>query len=162
MLHRLPIRPAAVVAGEIVLPVLLATAFQAAVVLIAVAMRPVPASYASVAMALMLPVNVFFVALDNLIFLLYPHRQNQEGFEVFLRTTLTFTGKSVLFGLVAALVLAWMHVSQWLSEQLGIAAGTRAVFVTGLGGLAVAIAAITVMLLVRTFRRYDPSLDPVT
>ena len=41
--------------------------------------------------------NVLVFALDNLIFLLYPYRMQQEGMEIFLRTMLTFTGKGLLF-----------------------------------------------------------------
>ena len=40
--------------------------------------------------------NVLIFALDNIIFLLYPYRVQQEGLEIFLRTMLTFTGKGII------------------------------------------------------------------
>ena len=58
-------------------------------------------------MCVTLPLTVVFVALDNLVFLLYPHRPTQEGFEAFLRTILKFTGKSLLLVLAGAFLVIW-------------------------------------------------------
>ncbi|MCA9070199.1 MAG: hypothetical protein KDA84_14800, partial [Planctomycetaceae bacterium] len=105
----------------------------------------------------LLPVSIFFTALDNLIFLLYPHRLHQEGFEVFLRSTLTFTGKGLL--LVGALcgVLGWLRASQHLTEQWGQTQAFRAIFVSGVGSLVAVFAFCAVMLSVWTYNRLDPT-----
>ena len=56
---------------------------------------------------LLLPLNLWIFALDNLIFLLYPHRLQEEDIQIFLRTTLAFTAKSLLFAGGAVLALGW-------------------------------------------------------
>ena len=63
----------------------------------AVAARSLPPHLLLVTMLVMIPLNVLVFGLDNLIYLLYPYRVQQEGLEIFLRTMLTFTGKGLLF-----------------------------------------------------------------
>ncbi len=92
-----------------------------------------------------------------MIFLLSPHRLNQEGFEVFLRTTLTFTGKAVLYGVMMIAVAAWAITSPRFAIHWGVSPATM--FFGGLGVIWTISAAVVFSLVVRTFRRYDPSLD---
>ena len=103
ILKSLPIRPVAVVLGQIATPTLLAFAFQATVLTATIAVRPFPVWMLLATLLLLAPLNALIFTLDNLVYLLYPYRLNQEGIEIFLRTTLTFTAKGLIFavGLLA-------------------------------------------------------------
>jgi hypothetical protein len=105
----------------------------------------------------MLPLVVFFFALDNLIFLWFPHRVNEEGFEVFLRTILTFTAKGILFGLILGVIILWDRTSVQL--HLLLHWNQRGIFWVGLNSIGWLMALTTCAVLIRTFRLYDPSLE---
>ena len=88
-------------------PVLIATLFQSGVLAFAVVARSLPPHHLFMAMLVMIPLNVLVFGLDNLIYLLYPYRMQQEGLEIFFRTMLTFTGKGLLFAVGLAAIAAW-------------------------------------------------------
>lgn len=157
LMKSLPIRPLAVVVGQLMAPVLLTWAFQISLLSLAAVVCGVDWDLAVGCILFLLPVSIFFTALDNLIFLLYPHRLHQEGLDVFLRTTLTFTGKGLL--LVGALfgVLGWLEAARFLTQSLGDQALFRAVFVAGVGGLAGMTAALAVWISVWVYARLDPT-----
>lgn len=158
----LPISPTAVTVGQLAVPVLLCTLFQLAVLLLAMAARPYHPGMLIVAMIVLVPVNALIFALENLIFMLYPYRVNQEGIGVFLRSILTFTGKGLLFAIGLALTLAWALVSRPLGEHLFSTSdwvGRSVVFAVGMWAMISAIAAATTALLIRVYRGFDPSQD---
>ena len=163
VLKVLPIPPLAVVAGQIATPVMLASGFQVAVLTIALIVRPTHPGFAAAALLLLIPLNVVIFALDNLIFLLYPHRLNQEGLEVFLRTTLTFTAKGLLFTLGLGLAIGWAFLARKIARataEWGIMLGNGTVlFVLGVGCMLCVIATLAMCLLVRAYQRFDPSQD---
>jgi hypothetical protein len=99
----------------------------------------------------MVPVNVLVFALDNLIYLLYPYRIQQEGLEIFLRTMLTFTGKGLLFALGLVAVSAWGFVAAQLQA--------KTLFLGGMVAGPSLCAALTLYFLCRTYRRLDPVED---
>ena len=156
-LKMLPIAPARIVVGQLATPVLIATAFQTSIFLFAGIARQVPASLIVGAIVLTLPVNAFFVAVDNLVFLLYPHRPAQEGFEAFLRTVLKFTFKSLLLGVAAALLTVWAVSARVVVDTMGMPTGVQAVFVAGVSAMAVLAAGITFMLVSHAFDHFDVS-----
>lgn len=157
LLKTLPVRPLAVVIGQLTTPVLLTWLFQIGLLTLAALVCSVPWDLAVGCIVFLLPVSIFFTALDNLIFLLYPHRLHQEGFEVFLRSTLTFTGKGLL--LVGALcgVLGWLRASRHLTEHWGQTEAFRVIFVSGVGSLVAVFAVCAVWLSVWTYNRLDPT-----
>ncbi len=159
----LPISSAAAAVGQTLAPVLMATAFQSAVLALAVAARSLPAHYVVVTMLVMIPLNVLVFGLDNLIFLLYPYRVQQEGLEVFLRTMLTFTGKGLLFALGLVAMSAWglaaAALTRGLSHWTGVAIDAYAVFTGGLMAGVSILAAIVLLGLGRTYRKLDPIED---
>lgn len=158
-LKMLPRHPTAVVLGQLATPIALTLAYQATVIAAAVSLRPAPGHLVVWSALLLVPMTVLFVAMDNLIFLLYPHRLNQEGFEVFLRTTLTFTAKGLLLATASILVLLWIPVSRLIAQAAGISEASRFIFGGGVSAMTAAAAAFAVFLLVRTFANFDPSLD---
>jgi hypothetical protein len=162
VLKALPISPAAVTIGQLAVPVLLCTLFQTMVLLIAMLVRPYQASLLMAAIVLLLPTNVLIFSLENLIFLLYPYRLNQEGLGVFFRSILTFTGKGILFAGALGVALLWAiaarHIISLWADSPNSLAG-HIVFMTGLWLLIAGTAIGTTALLVRAYRHFDPSQD---
>jgi hypothetical protein len=150
-LKGLPISPTAAVIGQTLAPVLIATGFQAAVLAFVIFARSLPPFFLLAGLVAMVPVNVLVFALDNLIYLLYPYRIQQEGLEIFLRTMLTFTGKGLLFALGLVAVSAWGFVAAQLQA--------KALFLGGMIAGPSLCAALTLYFLCRTYRRLDPVED---
>ena len=69
--------------------------------------QPFPVWMLLATLILLAPLNALIFAIDNLVYLLYPYRLNQEGIEIFLRTTLTFTAKGLIFTAGLLLTLGW-------------------------------------------------------
>jgi hypothetical protein len=159
MLKMHPASLPALVIGQIAAPILLMTVYQIAVMLVAAIARPVPPGIIGLSLLLVLPVNVFFVALDNLIFLLYPHRQSQEGLEVFLRSTLTFTGKTLIFAFGYVLISAWAFGAHRIAIATGDVNRFQLLFIPGALAMAAASAGLVLVLLIRAFEQYDPSAE---
>src|SRR5690606_2715790 len=109
---------------------------------------------------LMAPLNALIFAIDNLLYLLYPYRLNQEGIEIFLRTTLTFTAKGLIFGFGLLLTVGWSfqarRITMFLPEGIGEPA---LVFVTGSWLMLCLATAAAVRVLSRAYERFDPSQD---
>ncbi len=163
LLKTLPISPAGVVIGELIVPVVIASVFQLMVLVLAAGLRPLHPGYVISAWLLLIPMNALVFAMDNLIFLLYPHRPNQEGLEIFLRTTLTFTAKGLMFALALALAAGWALLAGIVAHRMAFvaepAAIARCIFAAGLALMLSVAAVTTVRLNMRAFHRYDPSQD---
>lgn len=156
----LPIGPVAIAVGQIMAPVVLAFAFQCIVLGITFAVRPYPIWMMFAVLTLLLPLNVLIFALDNLVYLLYPYRLNQEGIEIFLRTTLIFTAKGVLFTAGVAVAFGWSFAANFLARSLlGSANDAAIVFVIGGWLLLTAMSIATLHGLSQAFARFDPSQD---
>ena len=161
LLKTLPLRPATVVLGQLAAPVVAAWGFQLAVLIAAWMVRPLPAGFLLMAWLLLGPANVLIFALENLFYVLYPHRLQQEGIEIFLRSTLTFTAKGLLFALLSVAVWAWLTASVKIVESgiVGSASDHRTVFAAGAAVLLLLTAAATVCALVHAYSRFDPVQD---
>ena len=162
VIKALPISPAAVTLGQLAVPVSISTLFQAAVLLVAMAMRPFHPGLLAMALIVLVPVNVLIFALENLIFMLYPYRPGQEGIGVFIRSILTFTAKGILFALGLVITVFWALASKKLGLRLTSGsdwAAPAVVFTAGMWLLTVAVAAVTTALLASVYGRFDPSQD---
>ncbi len=161
LLKGLPIRTEAVVLGQIATPVILAGLFQFVVLGVTYLFRPFPLPDLLAVILILLPLNVFIFAVENLIFILSPYRLRQEGIEVFLRTTLVFTAKFLLFVAGLVIVFLWLGLAQQFTSSipsLEAIVSFRAIFVSGIWLMSCTGAVAFTALLVRTFRRFDPSL----
>jgi hypothetical protein len=162
-LKGLPITPAAAAIGQTLAPVLIATVFQSGVLAFAVAARSLPPQHLVMAMLVMMPLNVLVFGLDNLIFLLYPYRMQQEGLEIFLRTMLTFTGKGLLFAVGMAAVSVWGFAAAALTRGISHWTGsTMNAYVVFAGGMIVGsalLAALVLYGLCRTYHNMNPIED---
>lgn len=160
LLKTLPSRPTAVVLGQLAAPVLLASLMQFAVLSLAAVLRPsgAPVSQMLIAMPFLVAWNVLIFAGENLIFLLSPHREHQNGVEMFLRTILAFTAKVLLLAGGLLVLILWTHAA---SKTCGVlndsGLGVRYGAVCGAGMLTgvVLAAGAAVYLLQRTFSRLD-------
>jgi hypothetical protein len=162
-LKGLPITPAAAAIGQTLAPVLIATLFQSGVLALASVSRSVPPHHVLMALLVITPLNVLVFALDNLLYLLYPYRIQQEGLEIFFRTMLTFTGKGLLFtaGLVAlsGWVFAATALAEGFSDWTSITINGGAVFLAGIIAGPSLLAALLLYGLCRAYRNIDPIED---
>jgi hypothetical protein len=162
-LKGLPVTPAAAAIGQTLAPVLIATLFQSGVLAFAIVARSLPLFLLFATLLVMIPLNLLVFSLDNLIFLLYPYRLQQEGLEVFLRTMLTFTGKGLLFAFGLVAISAWGFAAAACSSVISQwSGGSTSPYVVFIGGLIAGpsfLAALVLYSLCRTFRNVDPIED---
>lgn len=156
-LKMLPISPTAMVVGQLAAPVLVTFSFHIFVLTVSVLVRPVPPEWYVGTLSIILPVVIFLVALDNLIFLWFPHRLVEEGFEVFLRSIMTFTTKLLLCGVGVGLIVLCEVIAYAVSDAFGIA--QRPLFIGGMIVLAWLSALFCTSLVVGAYRRFDPSVE---
>ena len=156
-LKMLPISPTATVIGQLSAPVMVTFGFHIFVLTVSVLVRPVPPAWYLGTLTIMFPVVVFLVALDNLIFLWFPHRLVEEGFEVFLRSIMTFTTKLLLIGAGLGLIVLCQVIAYALADSFGIP--QRPLFVGGMVVLAWLSALICTAMVVRAYQRFDPSVE---
>jgi hypothetical protein len=159
VLKSLPIKPFTIVLGQLACPVLVTSFFQLVVIGVATVLTVSSVGYYVAAVLVLLPLNVLIFALENVIFLLYPHPMKQEGFETFLRTTLTFTAKGLLFGAALGIVVGWAYIAGFVARHMLWDA--RPFFAAGLGMLITAAAVFSVYATVRAYCRFDPCQDSV-
>ena len=160
VLKTLPIRPIFLVIGQITAPVALAFLFQLSVLIITMAVRPYPIWIMTTILALLIPLNILIFALDNLVYLLYPYRLNQEGIEILLRTTLTFTAKGLLFAMALGITFAWGFIANFLSRSLlSTSSHSATIFVIGMGLMLCGASGLLLHGLSLAFLRFDPSQD---
>lgn len=163
LLKSFPLRPAAVAIGQITTPVVLASGFQLVVLLVSLLVRPLHPGLLVVSLLLLVPLNVFIFALDNLVYLLYPYRLSQEGLEIFIRATLTFTAKGLLFVLALLTAVGWAFLADKIARvgaDWSLLLGrVDVVFVSGSCLMIVVSAAVATYLLAWAYRRLDPHQD---
>ncbi len=161
VLKTLPISPLAIVTGQLAVPILLATLQQGLVLLIAFIVRPLPLSIVGNALLMLIPLNVVIFGLDNLIYLMYPYRQTEEGLQPFIRATLTFTAKGVLCMSALTCLFIWAVNCRWLSELplLSSLGGHRELFLLGIWVMLLGSGVTLTLLSARVFARFDVSYD---
>ena len=157
-LKLLPMTAARITLGQLATPVVLGSLFQVILLVGVGVYRSVDPALVGIGLILCLPLTVLFVALDNLVFLLYPHRPTQEGFEAFLRTILKFTGKMLLIALSLLSLLLWAPAAAAITAVLPFPVSVAGVFLAGIVFGIIALAAGAVGCVISAFRRFDPSL----
>ena len=160
VLKSLPISSLAMTIGQLATPVLMCCLFQTAVLAIGAASGKVILWQAVLAGVFLVPVNVLIFAAENYIFMLAPYQRNKEGFDVFLRTILTFTAKGLCFGLGVGLALLWVTIIVKAHNYFGLSnLVSTTVFVLGLWGFTLSLAWFLVAAITKRFERFDPSQD---
>ena len=153
-----PVKPVTLTIGQLAVPVSLMSLFQLCVLLIAVFLGGHPAMML-LAWPLLIPLNIVIIGMENAIFLVHPYRRNQEGFEVFLRTILTFTGKGILFALGLVLVLLGATAAVSFGQAMGSPTLGAVAFGVGLLLALTLLAWLCVRICSRLFEKLDVSLD---
>ena len=166
VLKAIPAKPRTIVWGQIAVPVLLTSAFQLAILLIAMAINPYHIGLLFSALLILIPCNVLIFATENLMFLWYPYRVSEEGLRVFLRTILAFTAKGILMaigmGLALAVYLLSRLVAAWFvgAVQIGTVNSVSLTLFSVLATVGLTAAALfTVQRLARAFDSLDLSID---
>ncbi len=162
VLKSLPFSPLAITVGQLAAPIVACTLFQLAAMFVALVVRPFPISWLLLTFLVLLPANALIFALENLIFLLYPYRPNQEGVGVFLRSILTFTAKGVLFFIAVLVTWACVSGARFAGNHTTWGTGPVRVsvyFTVALWTVVGLTTAGLTGLITRVFRRFDPSQD---
>lgn len=157
LVKSLPKRPITIVIGQLATPVLLASGLQFLVLLATVVTQGANPAIGLAAWLMLVTFNIVVFGLDNLVFLLFPHRIKQEGVFIFLRSTLVFTAKGFLFGSALLVFLVWALISAWAAQTWGVPVDLT--FVAGAWTFVLLCAAILIRLVVTAFVRFDPSID---
>jgi len=121
LLRSLPVRPFAMVLGQIALPVLITCLFQWLTIAIAAfATRP---GWPAVVMwtGLLNALAAFTFATENALFLAYPYHERAEGIAMMVRAKLTFLGKAIALLIGLLLLFAWASLCRfWLPEGMAL------------------------------------------
>ena len=153
-LKSLPLRPWAVVVGQMAAPVLLLVACHLVIFLAAAAMLPALRATLLAAALLALPFDVVLLAVENLLFLLAPSRGPAVPGE------LGTMGRQVVL-----IVVKLLAVAVACGVAAGLAAVTMALTRSPAAALAVAFVVLTVEgmallpLVALAYDRFDPSVD---
>ena len=155
-LKALPLRPAAIAAGQLVVPAAMLTVVHVILLLLAAAMLAPFALDSLCAAALALPFNALLFAVENLTFLLYPTRPaavSVGDFQVLGRQVVVLAVKIVML-VLCCVVPFTLGVLVYVLTGTSLPAATA---VAGflLGGEVVGL----IPLLAWAFRRFDPSAD---
>lgn len=162
VIKALPITPAWATLGQLAGPVLVCSLFQITALLIAMAFHPYHPVMFFVAVTILLPVNALIFCIENLIFMLFPYRVNQEGISVFLRSILTFTAKGILFLMALLLTLGMAGMAASLASHMSFGsyqARLVTVFTMSMWLVLLVSTGVAFRLLATVYRRFDPSQD---
>jgi hypothetical protein len=155
-LKAMPLRPAALAVGQIIVPTLMLTG--AHLLLLGSLMLATPAHHAflAVAAALALPFNALLMSTENVIFLMFPSRPaaaSPGDFQMMGRQLiqLLLKGCSVMTGLVIAFAIAL--------PVFKLMGGPLVVLTMIAGGVLLGESCALVPLMAWAFGRFDPSVD---
>jgi hypothetical protein len=151
-LKSLPIASWRIVCGQVLTPLMISTVGHALVLALAWGSGAANLAHVLIALAFLLPFSIMAFAAENAAFLCFPYRLNQEGFEILVRTTLSFTAKGIAFSVLIGILWVWSRAVSQLD-------GSSALFYSGIVGGMAAGAAVAVWLCTLAFDRFDPSAD---
>ncbi|MEM6363267.1 MAG: hypothetical protein AAF745_02490 [Planctomycetota bacterium] len=155
LLKSLPITSGGMCLGMLSVPVIMTVLFQWFT--LTTASWAVPTAWSRYA-ALMLglpAIAVVTFAIENALFLLFPHAVGAQGIRMLLRTKATFLWKAMLIAMVpASIALIIVSAQTWLPASWVV----NATCITAIG-IWWTLAAISVAFLSWTWRRFDPSRD---
>lgn len=144
LLRGLPIKPLPMAIGQLLVPVLITIVFQWLTVAIAAGVvRPAWNQWV-LWTGILAALTVVTFALENALFLAYPHHERAEGVAMMIRAKLTFLGKMMLMMVAMGMLFVWATVCrQWLPTGVATGAfvGGAVLFSWGLAIAAVAVVA---------------------
>ena len=149
LLKSLPISPVVMTVGQILLPSLITVAFQLIVVAIACVISPSHWATVAIVTGGLSGLAVVSFALENTLFLTFPHRPKQEGLAMMVRTKLVFLGKGLILSVIGVTFIAWVTLCTKAGWPI-------AVLISGCVFASWLSAAISVMATARCWRRFTP------
>ena len=162
VLKSLPITPLKTCIGQLAVPILITLGFQLFTLLLVMCIAPYNPLFVFGALAVLLPFNIFIFSFENLAFIWYPHRINQEGMQVLLRSILVFTAKSLIFAIAFGTTFVWVLLAKSMCESIAISWLTTPIVFSGGMFLLILGAALTAFAaLVKAYKNFDPSSDLV-
>lgn len=152
VLKSLPIRPLAMVIGQLATPIAIASVLQLTCIAGAAIVERKVSWILIAVVACLLPVNLLVFALENLVFLLFPYRMATGDLQSQGRTMLLVFLKFILLFLLAGIAagvggLAYLATESWIA------------FAAAAWTVATILALSILPLLCWAFRRLDPSTD---
>lgn len=110
LLRSLPVRPRAMVIGQLAIPILVTLLFQWITIAVAAAVSRPGWSQTFMWTGMLNALAVFTFAAENSLFLTFPHHQHRQGVAMMIRAKLVFLGKvSVIIGSLTMLLL-WISI----------------------------------------------------
>lgn len=155
LLRAIPVRPLAMVIGQLALPVLITVLFQTATMAVAATVTRPGWWQFGLWSGMLSALAVFTFAGENALFLAYPHHERNEGISVLLRTKLTFLGKATVIGGALGLLLVW---ATFCHHQLPAALAVPAL-VTGAITVTWTAAAVALTMAAWCWQRFDIAED---
>lgn len=156
VLKSLPVPAAGLVVGQLLTPVVLASALLVAALAILGHWLPIPLQWLGITAAFALPANFLLFAVENLLFLLFPARfvpGNPADFQILGRRILVFWAKFLILGAAIGLAVlpALLTLLLWSGHwPAALATAWLVLAAEGVG---------FVPLLVLAFRRFDVARD---
>ncbi|QDT04154.1 hypothetical protein K227x_25430 [Rubripirellula lacrimiformis] len=155
LLRSLPVRPIAMVIGQLAIPVFITCLFQWITIAIAAAVTMPGWSAVMLWTGMLSALSLFTFAIENALFLAFPHHEKAEGIAMMIRAKLTFLGKAALMIASLAILAGW---ATWCQSNLPQPAAAIAM-VTGAVAATWGIAGVAVWVTAGCWRRFDLSLD---
>ncbi|MEM8669816.1 MAG: hypothetical protein AAGG48_19980 [Planctomycetota bacterium] len=107
LLRSLPVNPMSMVIGQLALPVLITWMYQWFTLAIAVIVVGPGLAQTLMWTSVLSALAVFTFAVENAMFLAYPHHEHAEGVAMMIRAKLTFLGKATIIALSVGMLVAW-------------------------------------------------------
>ena len=155
LLRSLPVKPLAMVLGQLTLPLLITWSFQWFTIAVAAMVTGPGISQVILWTGLLSALAVFTFAIENALFLAYPHHERAEGIAMMIRAKLTFLGKATVIAVSLTALVVWAVTCRRVLP----ATAAELAFIAGaiLAAWAVATAAIAATAF--CWRRFDLTLD---
>lgn len=155
LLRSMPVRPLSMVLGQIAIPILITCLFQWFTIGVAAAVTRPGLNAVVMWIGMLNALAIFTFAIENALFLAYPHHERAEGIAMMLRAKLTFLGKAGVLLAAMALLLVW---AKFCTAVLPAPFAQLALVAGGVSG-AWTFAAIAIAMTTWCWRRFDLSLD---
>lgn len=155
LLRSLPIQPLSMVLGQLAIPVAITCLFQGLTLAIAAAI--VSPGWSSVILwgGMLSALSLFTFAVENALFLVFPHHEKSQGLAMVVRAKLTFLGKGTVMALAFGVLALWaMFCRQYLPPSVATVSLVA-------GGIAATwgIAMSAVLVASHCWRRFDLAAD---
>jgi hypothetical protein len=155
LLRALPVRPLSMVLGQITLPLLITFTFQWTTIIVAAIVTRSGWGQTILWTGTLTALAVFTFAIENALFLAYPHHERAEGIGMMVRAKLSFLGKiSVIAGSLTAMVI-WAALCKNALPDVFV----QPAFISGALVASWAVAVLAIAITTWCWRRFDLSYD---